>query len=133
MPADKLVSEIPLAGIGRAPGGQAAASNPSATSEAESSPVDVAPATEPIEHPFPLHDDDQVVVEVLRAGGVIVDQRRHVQGERFVIGRGRATAANDRDPTQSVFRILRTVQYKHDPEPESRFEKTRDDIPLVIE
>lgn len=133
MPADKPVSETPLSSAARAPGGQAAASKPSATGETEPSPVNMTPATTPIEHPFPPHADDQVVVEVLYPAGVTVGQRHYIHRERLVIERGRATAANDRDPTRPVFLILRTVQYKHDPEPDSRFEKPRDDAPLAIE
>ena len=81
-------------------------------------------------HPFATTFDDLVVVEVLADDGVRFEGNIYHKGQTLTLSRGRAIRSNQ--PDRQVFRVLTTVRYANDPDPDASYEQRTVPGPLEI-
>ncbi len=83
-----------------------------------------------VQHPFEPASQDLVVVEVVHREGVKEDGKVYKFGKTLTLARGHAEAQNK--PDRPVYRILKTVRYAKDPEPDASYEQRTVPGPLNI-
>ena len=79
---------------------------------------------------FEEHPRDLVAAEVVFPRGIRENGRVYKCGEVIAIDRGHAMAQNK--PDKKVFKILRTVRYKNDPNPDANYEEQPEDGPIDV-
>lgn len=83
-----------------------------------------------MEHPFETHDQDLVACEVVWPAGVKENGREYPVGSVVTLRRGHAAKQNR--PGRETYRVIKTLRYHKDPDPEASYEQQVAPQPLDV-